>query len=493
MKKILIAIAAIAVIGTGGYWALNKSANNVAEQQLTTFLNENQNKPITITRLEIDPTVDKANITIKEVKDSHISSVFLLKLVGQNKVLEIPLNSEIIRGKTEYDGKSYGFGKIVTHPDLSQFKELPKAINNDTLTSTQYIALDGGITSVDTINSIEIKDKGSIKFGGLTAVSQFSLLNSSVFETKISSQKLTISEENKKRNAQTLEISPIELSIKLDEEGNSTGDSKPFSVQLLDSNTQEILTRGQFSKGTYSGTYKHIDGLTPPISNGKASFEHIVITDSTVGENQLHNIELLGGIYEAKNNLVDVKANLSADVDTEKFKASGLSRLPRGVQVTPKSLSYEYKLSDLSYDLVNTYYDIISRIQFDDEPEIPQEMQKQLMTSLQKTDGNLSMALGIKTEEGNADGNIYVTLSEKGKTTPAEAIVAKINSNYQSEKNLEFVTAKAHVVIDNELADKTGLSTMLQMMLGIQSKDSKYTIDVEVKDGHVNIGDRPIM
>ncbi len=490
MKKTLIAVATAAILGTGAYYGISKGANNVVEEQLTTFINTNKNKPIRIKQLEMAAPVQSANLTITSVEENKVRSIFSLKLAGETEALEIPLNSEIIRGETEYNGKSYGFGKIVTHPDLSQFKELPEGINNETLTSTQYIALDGEITSVDSIESITLKDdsdKSAINFGGLVATTSFSALNSSEIDSQINMKKLLISDYLK---AEDLEVSPINLTIKIDDKGNYVGNSEAFSLQLINQKSKQAETNIKVSTGDYTGSYHYIDGLTPPISHGKAKFENVVIDNVMSGENQLNNIEFVGGLYEADNNLLDIKGSFSTEVDAEKFKASKLSQLTKKVNVVPTFFGIEYSLSNFNHDFINTYYEAISNLKSGAE-EIPQETTDQLISNFQKSDGSFSLAADVKTEDGDIDANMSLALSEKGKQLSPQELSTAIKKG--SPASLNLLKAEAHAKIDSKLADKTELSMMLQMMLGIQPKDNQYVIDAEVKDGHVNVNGQPMM
>lgn len=490
MKKTLIALAIAGAVGIGGYVALNKAGSSIAEQQLTNFINENKNKPIKITQLEADPLIEKAHWTIKENKDNKVRSVLLFKLVGED-ALEIPLNSEIIRGKTEYNGQSYGFGKIVTHPDLSQFKDLLKVVNNQTLTSTQYIALDGNVTSVENIAEIKIEADEKFDFGGLTAETHLSLLTPSAYDTKIQSKKLTITVEEGADEGQ-LELSPFNLSFKIDKEGNYTGDSSPFSLQVTDSQNKQ-LTNISFSEGDYHGTHKSIKGLISPMSNGKATFKNIIIDGVDIGKNQLNNINIEGGIYEAGNSLVNFKGILSTDIDGTALKSSELGKLlaASGTAITPTALNIEYEFSNLGYDIINTYYTTLGMVD-DDDFELSEETQQQLVSSLQKTGAALSLIAGIKSEEGNADAHANLAFNEKGKSATAKTIIEALR-NESPKQASKLVSAEANMTVDEELAERTGASMMLQLMLGIAPKDSKYTIDAEIKDGKLTINGQPMM
>ncbi len=128
MKKALIGVALAAVIGGGGYFAVNKTQSAIAEfgdKQITTHVELYKKQPYIIKQLQSDPRISKAEWKVTQSTEDTINSVLTIGLLGEEEPLDIPLVSKITRGEVKYKDKSYGYGKIVTTPDVKNIKDLP--------------------------------------------------------------------------------------------------------------------------------------------------------------------------------------------------------------------------------------------------------------------------------------------------------------------------------------------------------------------------------
>lgn len=392
MKKALIGAAIAAVLGVGGYFALNKTKQVAAEfgdQQLNTLITEYKQKPYTIKGLQSHPFVQRADIKITESNKDTVRS--LLTVVLRNrKVFEVPLSSVIIRGETKYNDKTYGYGKVVTTPIVSEIKDLSPFTKADTLTNTVYIGLDGDLLSVTEAAPVTIPEE-NFNFKGLTAVVDTSAMNTSAYDFDLNVKGFSSGD-----NSDKVTLLPFTMHYHVNDNGEYTGESSPVTFY------NSILFTLNLSKGSYDGDYKEVQGLNMPLSNGVGKFDtlSVVVGGKTV---KLNNLVLGGGFYE-NGKLLDLKANLSADIDEKALKESGLLAMSP-VPITPKSLSFSYALNNVAYDVANTYFDVINQMG-SDASDIPlsEAEQRAMIQSLQKTGVSYNMDVAIKTAEGDAGG-----------------------------------------------------------------------------------------
>ncbi len=486
MKKIIIGVAIVAAIGVGGYFTLNK-ANDVADQELQSFITQYTQKPLVIDYLQSSPMVNTATWQIKESTQDSIKSILTLNIAGQEKPLHIPFNSQIIRGKTDYNGQSFGYGKIISHPDLSEFKDtLPKQLTNDSIISTLYIALDGSITQVGNISAFQ-SDNGELDFQGLNSVVNTSLLDWSAYDGKVTLQPLTVRDNN---SSGTLKMSAIDGQFTLDKEGKYQGQSQPFSVEFNEENQPPVVIK--VSKGDYNGTYQQVEGLTIPINSGELSYDEISIQVDTAAV-KLNTVKLSGGIHKAGEQLVDLTAGLSADIDTSELKNSPMgANLPVNATLL-KRAQFEYGFKKLPYVAVNAYYDTIAKISQDPDSNIDRDaLINSVLSGVQKADSYFDATANVVTEAGNADLTAKLALSNQGKAITAEAFTELLDNNASKQQVLGLVEGKSVITINEKLADEVGASAMLQMMLNIMPQDGQYKLDAELKDGQATLNGQPL-
>lgn len=472
MKKILIGVAVAAAIAGTGYFAMNK-ADDVANSMVSQLITDYTNKPVAITYLQSNPLVNEATWQITKHEGDTINSVLHLVLID-DKALDVPLISQIVRGKTEHNGKSYGFGKIITHPEVSKIEGVPSEITNDTLTITKYIGLDGDVAVVNTLAPIKMQE---VDFQGLSATVNSSLLDLSAYDANFESKQLTLTNDD-----EVLRISPAKFTVKMAKDGTYTGTSEAMTVAFSENGVAPIdITLG---KGDYSGNYKTIKDLVVPLQNGKALYN--TATFSMEGtEVKLNNLEMNAGFYDSGNKLFDARFSLSTDVAAESLQSLGAN-------VTPQHIDLNYALNQLSYKAVNTYYQNVtdwSKAMEEGESIANNEAFQSMLSEVQHSDSQFKLGFDLKAAEGSAEAQGMLGLNDKGKSVDINTLISVANP----QQLMQWLAANSTLVVDESIADATGLTVMLQMMLGITPENGKYTINAEIKDGQALVNGQPMM
>lgn len=479
MNKIVISIAVI--IGIGGYFVLNKTKQAVADfgdEQLSALVAKYKQKTYPIKLLQSQPSIQQANFKITESTNNSAISLLSIALVDGSSY-EIPLNSVITRGKTEYKGKAYGYGKIVTKPIISKIKELPTFIKADTLVNTTYLGLDGEILNVTDIAPIEQSEEG-LDFKGYTVILSTTFANTSVYNFNLIANGFKNSHDDR-----MIQIEPYAIKYSVAEDGTYVGESSPL-IFSFSQHGSESLKIG-LGKGNYQGNYKEVKELDMPIRNGIAKLDTLSVTlnGKTVKLNQL---VLGGGLYK-NGKLVNLKAEFSANIDEKTLAESGLlAMLP--IQITPKSLAFSYALNSVGYDVANTLSKAISQFNItSDKMMLTEDEQRSILQSLQKTNVSHKMDISIKTIEGDADANMALSLSDAGKTASTDALLA-VFQQQSPEQAKAFFNSKANVKMNKNLADITQATAYL-IMSGAKEDGDDYVIEGELKDGISTINGQP--
>lgn len=482
MKKVAIGVAVAAVIGVGVYLGkqqVGDAVADVAETQVTEFINNNLNKPIVIEELQSHPFIKTATLTITEKTDTTIRSELTLTSIEDDSET-IPLNSEIIRGKVDYKGKSFGFGKIITKPDLSGFgDDLPKGITNDTFSLEQYIDLLGNVSEIYRIAPVQVKEgDGAIDFKGIEALVDTTLLNRSAFDGTFSIKGLDVSGPKGKK----VVLSPFDYQIKLASSGNYTASSTP--INFVFSNPMDDDFSIAFSKGTYSGIYKIIDGLDMPINNGNGLFDSVTFGDDKL-KITINHLKVSGGLYEIDGSDTN---NLSAAISGDFDAASLPKQLPTGepMPVKLKSFALNYAFDNISKETLNLYQQTVNSFGF--EEELSEEQIKTLVSALQKSDAQFKLTANVTAEEGKTDADASLALNEEGKAADFETLAAGISRDTAAK----FFNGDLFVTMDKEFADATNLTMMAQMFLGITPENNQLTLKAELKDGQATMNGQAI-
>lgn len=486
MKKVVIGVAVAAVIGVGVYLGkqqVGDAVADVAETQVTEFINNNLNKPIVIKELQSHPFIKTATLTITEKTDTTIRSELTIATIEDDSKT-IPLNSEIIRGKVDYKGKNFGFGKIITKPDLSSLGELPAGVTNDTFSLEQYIDLLGNVSEIYRIAPIQVTEDGVVvDFKGIDVVVNTQLLDRSTFDGTFSVKGLNVTSPD----GESVVLSPFDYQMALASSGNYTASSTPVDFAFNNPADGQNFSVA-ISKGTYSGIYKTIDGLNMPINNGDGTFDSVTFGDDTI-KITINNLKVSGGLYEIDgsdaNNLT---AAISGDFDT----ASLPTQLPDGqpVPVKLQSFALNYALNNLSKETLNLYQQMANSFGFELEEELSEEQVKVLMTSLQKSDAQFKLTANVTAEEGKTDAAVSLALNETGKTADFETLVADIDRG--PDTAAQFFNGDVLVTMDQGFADATNLTMMAQMFLGITPENNQLTLKAELKDGQATMNGQPI-
>lgn len=486
MKKIIIGAAVAAAIGVGVYLGKDKIGNtvaDVADTQVTEFINTNLNKPIVIKELQSHPYIKTATFTITNKTDNTVRSELTVATATDDS-LTIPLNSEIVRGKVDYNGKTFGFGKIITKPDLSGFDDLPKWVNNDLFSLEQYIDLMGNVSELYRMAPIkETEDGTAVDFKGIEMTLDTQLINRSSMDGVFKLKGLDVTSPE----GESMNLSPFDYTMKLEESGNYTASSTPINFAFSNPADDESFSMA-LSKGTYSGIYKVIDGLDMPINNGEGFFDSFTLGDAQT-QVTMTNLAIAGGLYEADgSDKVNLLAKVSADVDPNSLPTA----LPDGqpIPVKLQSFALNYGLHDLSKETLNLYQKMIGSLDPEaDTDKIEGEM-IQLAGSLQKSDAKFSLGAQVTAEEGKTDANVSLALSEAGKTADIEALMDDISDS--PEQAAQFFNGDLLVTMDEGFADATNLTMMAQMFLGITAENGQLTLKGELKNGQATLNGQPI-
>lgn len=484
MKKIVIGAAIAAVIGVGAYLSKQKigdTVGDVAETQVTEFISQNLNKPIVIKELQSHPLIETATITITEKTDTTIRS--LLTIATADDSISIPLNSEIIRGKVDYNGKSFGFGKIVTKPDLSSLDELPAGVTNDTFSLVQHIDFLGNVSELYRIAPIQAtEDDIVVDFKGIDAVVNTQLLDRSEYDASLSVKGLNMAET---ATAESFSLSAFDYQMKLEKSGNYTATSTPMTFTFTESRRNENFSV-DVSKATYSGIYKTVDGLDMPINNGSGLFDFVTFGDEKL-KFTINNLKIAGGLYEVDgSDATNLTAAISGDFDTATLPKT----LPDGrpMPVKLQSFALNYALNNVSKETLNLYQQVMGS--FDIEEELTQEQGEALFSSLQKSDAQFKLSANITAEEGKTDADIALALNEVGKAANFEELAYDVEKG--PDTAAQYFNGDALVTMDKGLADALELTMMAQMFLGITPENNQLTLKAALKDGQATLNGQPI-
>ncbi len=483
MKKALIGVVIAVVIGGGAYFTLNKTKQAVAEfgdKQLNSQIELYKKQPYVIKELQSHPMVKQAEIKVTESSQDTVKSLLTVAL-AEGTTIEVPLTSVITRGEAKYQDKSYGYGKIVTTPDIQQAKNLPDFIKADTIDNTTYIGLDGDLLNVSSVKSFTLP-KNHLTFKGVTAVTDANISNLSTYHIDAKFKGFSSGNESN-----SFSLGPFKLTTQVDKDGSYTGTSTPLTINIKDRFGKAQVM--QLGEGNYKGQRKTVEGLNNPIGNGSAQFKTFSLT--VEGKTlQFNDFLVEGGLYEAGENLLDIKANASLQVDEQALKDSGLLAAAP-VKITPKSLSFGYGLSKVNYDVVNTYFAVLGKVQ-PGESELPftEAEQKAILQSLQKSDAGFSLHIAAKTAEGDADADMKVGLSEAGKAAAIDDLIGAFQQK-TPEQAKSFFNGEANLSVSKQLVEITQTAIYLQMMKA-KEENGNYVLKGELKDGIVSVNGQPM-
>ncbi len=483
MKKALIGVALAAIIGGGGYFAVNKSKSVIAdfgEKQINAQVELYKKQPYVIKELQSDPRISKAEWKVTNSTKDTINSVLTIGVIGEKEPLDIPLVSKITRGEVKYKDKTYGYGKIVTTPEVEHINGLPEVIKTDTLTNTTYIGLDGDLLNVTDVKQIKVPEE-NFTFQGLTAVVDTSATNTSVYDFDLNVNGFIADDDGK-----LMTLEPFDLNYQV-KNGDYTGNSTP--VTLVGSDYSGKLTKIVFGKGAFNGHYEYVEGLQMPISDNTAKFENLSISADKNPAIKFNNILITGGYYKKADKVIDIKGSMAMDVDAAAMQEL-IQQLP--MKVTPQSLSFNYAVNSIGYDVLNTYVDVIGKFDPEsDELPITDAEKAALLQNLQQNGAGLSVSAGLKTAEGNANADMNYTFSETGKVVDVDTLIASLKKG-NPKQSLAFFEGKANLTVSKALAQATQTAMYLMMVQAKEEQDN-YVINAELKDGTVTVNGQPMM
>lgn len=488
MKKPLIGIVTAAVIGVGGYFAVNQTqqaAANFGDKELQNLITQHQNTPYVIKAVQSHPWVSRADIKVTEATENTIKSLLTLQVFNDD-VLEVPLISVITREKVSYQDKSFGYGQIVTTPDYNGIDDLPSFINKDSLVNTTYLGLDGSLLNVTAIAPVDIAEE-NFSFKGGSIVVNTSLSDAASYDFTMQTDGLNANDDGT-----VLELSPFEMHYHLKKDGQYTGETSPLVFTFNDLKSLNGVSF-DLSQGKYSGVYKNLEGLSIPFSNANGKYDNLTLTvDGT--PIKFNDIVIDSGFYEnGKAKQLDVKFGLAAKIDENALKASGLLA-KSGVNVTPKNLSFNYALTHIGYDVVNLYFDFLSQLVQDEQAMDDDKVEAQVQTalsSLQKTGSGYQAGLALATSEGNIDTNLNITFSEVGKAADAAAFIAAVEQENQ-QALFSFIDGNGKVQISKKLVQISGAGMYL-MMAGAKEDGDNFVIEAKIENGSLIVNDKPMM
>ena len=476
MKKIIIVVAVIVAIAIAGYFGLNQGKQAVAEfgdKQLKTLVEQNLNKAIPIPLL--NKQLRRADLTITEFDGNIIKSIVTLKFADD--LSEIPLISEIKKGKFQYGEKSFGYGKIVTRLDISQIDELPSFIKKDTLTNTTYIGLDGSLTNTTAIAPIKKTDE--IYFKGLTAVINNSLASTSIYDINIQISGMDIKNDNSK-----IKISPFEITLNTDTNQKYKGISSPLSIDIY---KKIKLAKINIGEGRWEGVFKTVSGLDTYIGKHKVLLKNVSLVIMGVPIFSLNNLEITEDVYENEKDKVDLTYSINSDIDLKTL--TFLADIP----VSPKSISINYNIKNIGFEVINTFIKKFNELLKTNELQFSNEDTAKIIKSLQKTGVEFVFDTTLKTLEGDAYAKINAVLSKVGKSIKIDELEKIMQllerphflPNDEDKINETFYTffdADIVATIAQKIIEATSSSSHMKS-LGAKQSEGKYTLEASLKDG----------
>ncbi|MGY0399281.1 MAG: hypothetical protein ACWIPH_04980 [Ostreibacterium sp.] len=499
MKKGLISVIIIVILGIGGYIAMNQNGQNIvkqtvggisnsvgdiAEKEINAFITKYKNKPLTLESLQSIPLIEQATWTITQSDDKNIKSQLTIKLWGK-KTIKIPLNSQIIRGKTEYNGKTYGFGKILTKPDLSALTDLPPSINEDTISNTTYIALNGNITTLTTIEPVAIDNQSSFK--GFNAIANTSLSNANSGDIAIDFKGLSLNHQQD----ETFNITPIKASFNFTKDGKYIGDSSAFTLTL---NAEDSIKNSRaivdFGKGSYNGMHKVVEGLATSIGHMTAVYD--TITLSRDHQLEMSNVKLASGFIDAGNKKLNIDFSLNSDINSESTLITSLTKQAGAPIPAPTHVDFQYTLKDIGYDIVNTFYNA-SKTYNDKKtgPLLTKTQTDNIIRNLQKNQSGLHVAFNINTTQGDFKSVLDLSINKMGQEAdPADFIT--VFQQLNPKTILTYLDGTANVSISETLIDANKRGPLSLIMGNFKQKESYYIMDIKIKDGEVMVNGKSI-
>lgn len=235
----MIAVGAAVLVAGTGYFAVQKTqeaTGNFIEDKFSELLNKNLGKPHHIKSLE-NGFAEKATLTLS----GYEGDKFYVDLAidwrkdfnnSQEEPVYVQFDNTLVRGKTAFEGKDYGFGKIKTRIDSDKTTGILKFEKDPEMDS--YIGLDGQVLSVVNMaaQKLFLDEDISVVVDGLKGRYEFDLKNPGSYQGHVQLEKSFWTFADTQHE---MTLSPIKISSKQQKnEYSSTID--PFS--LTDSNMQ---------------------------------------------------------------------------------------------------------------------------------------------------------------------------------------------------------------------------------------------------------------
>lgn len=479
MRKLIIALIMIVVVGLGSYFGYQRFKGTL-DSKLTELINTNMNKPIAIKNLTI-VLLKEVNWTITAYANNIINSQISFKYVENENEIKIPITSTITKGTIQYKGEKYGYGKIVSKADLSQFKNDYLNLVADSFTSTQYITLTGDIAEVTKFAkfSLDSKDNsnGKLDFKGATMVRKFSLVNIDRFPFKnlvIDFLGLDVND-----NSSSMSITPVNIKINIDE-NKIHGSSIPIKMAVTNLKSPAKSTTIDIGNIIFDGRLVKMDKVYKPFLTEKLKIDHIKFNDYLLSNKpvpipwELSHLEF-AVLHKEVGDYVDSSITISAMVN-------GRSIREQLSPVMKARIPFALKSFDIEFGFENNYYENFNVLPVGDGKEKLNKLQD-ILDKAQTKDLKIYFITNFKTDSGNANGQGELGLSSIGKS-----VDIRLFRDYSPYKIYEGIT---RLNVDKTLADKVNLSSQFPWF-GKVIENNQLVFKAELKNGQVTFNGKPL-
>jgi|GEM_PF-6333532 len=486
MRRAVIALAGIVIIGASvlAYQQFKRLADSLADKELTQFIEDNMNQVIVIEPLMNTGLFEQAEWQITDFQHDVINSTLLLQPEDGNRI-RIPITSTLTRGEVAYKGKIYDYGKIVSQPDLSQFKQKIPALRTDTITVTHYITSMGDVAEVIAIAPIETVVKNqdnvpvTVQFKGGAIDRDFSFLNQNYWSKvlRVGFQGLVIDA------ADTVEFTPVSMALHVGDKGKIDIELTPFTVRFNHSQNNTKVAQVAFSKSVFNGQYLQLEKLERPAVIGTVVTDSAVINMQWPGNQSLSvalNKIKVTKTLKAVDDFLNDHTEVSLTVDSQALREQLQSQVP----FIPESLQIQYGFKHVSYDLANHLRASINTHDIE-------AGSKKAIELAQESDPTVYFSARVKTDKGDAYAEGQLAFSSLGRSADI-SFFEQAFADTVSEKALQLFEADAKVSITKAVADSAKLTSTLAF-LGAETKDDQLVFETSLKNGEARLNGRPIM
>ncbi len=483
-----IGIYTVAVPDNPIYNTVTGSVANVIDDQIQDFFSKNIGVKHNVDIIEQSTMASRMDWTINEkISDNKVLGTLhiFLNENQENLDINIPFESVIVKGKNEFDGENYGYGRIETtfslpeaFPDelKDKFKNLHKL--------TTFIALDG-----DAIHSFNIKPEGIFK--GFDFNIKQSFINQDIsninFDFKGLKDKLG-------------ELYPIQMNIDIkDNYNNSYGFISP--IQLISKKLHIDIAKITFTNNLQDEPLlKSPMKLANKIGDAELKTDRIKFTieDKDVAVD-LRDFKLFVKTAKNSENKFDNEFVLDTKIEALKSGYKDLKKLPDGIAIN--GLKFGFNIDNISPDFINYMVGDFNKTfkkypyifeqpwlySEEDVKKVFNEFKTRLFDDFVDNKGKLAFSFGNDTNYGMITLDVSAQFKENAKDGFIPAVMTQntpaLLSMFNGQVDLVFPKKIVNAISDTPLSAGTQFAV---------ADGDKYKVKLEVKDGKVLVNGKPL-